>query len=191
MSDWGNINNKFGTVFDFGSDLVTSSQSPLQFSTDLWSRLIGKDQDSQLQAANDYSANINAIQQAAYMRQTMTQAQIALANKQKEKEKFMITTRLKQFDVDRADLDEMVEVSCLGKLLVAEYEANSLKAPEWVNDTLDSLKTEIAARKRDNLAKRLKDAKARQTQLRSQEEKKADLANEIAELEAALKAAKE
>ncbi len=99
---------------------------------------------------------------------------------------YMITNRLKQFDMDRADLDDMVEVSCLGKILVAEYAINDLQTPEWLNDTLDRLKTEIAARKRDNLTKALKDAKSRRTALKTAEEKKVDLDATIAELEAKL-----
>lgn len=102
----------------------------------------------------------------------------------------MIANRLRQFDIDRADLDDMVEISTLGKLLVSEYEGNELQAPEWLTDTLTKLKSEISSRQRDNTVKALKEARARLTALKTAEEKKVDLNAQIAELEAKLAASK-
>lgn len=93
---------------------------------------------------------------------------------------------LKNLQIDRIDIDEAIALFGFGKTLSTLYGEFSLPVPEWLDDRLGALKKEIVERRRDYLENRLKEAKARRSALRTAEEKRADVDNEIAELTKAL-----
>jgi seryl-tRNA synthetase len=90
--------------------------------------------------------------------------------------------QLKRFDADRADMEEMLELSAYGRTLVAEYDALSVPQPEWLAEVLDRLKKAIADKRRDAILKALKTVKARKETLKSAEEKRKDAEAEIERL---------
>jgi hypothetical protein len=94
--------------------------------------------------------------------------------------------KLKNFDVDRLDLDELVMLSAFARILVAEFEVLKAQTPEWLEIQTKVLRRAILARQADMLEKRLREAKLRRDALKTPDEKRAALDNEIAELTAAL-----
>lgn len=97
-----------------------------------------------------------------------------------------VLDRIRNFNSERSDLDEMVELLVIGEEILGGYEKNSLEAPEWLKDNVGVLRKEIAARRRDNLERALKLAEGRLETLKSAEEKRQDTAAEITRLRAAL-----
>ena len=95
----------------------------------------------------------------------------------------MIET-LRTLVIDRIDLDEAVWLSLCAETLWIHYEAHELEPPDWLQDRIDDLKSEIKARRDDNLRKAIKDAEAELTKLASREEKRTDLVQKLAELKA-------
>jgi hypothetical protein len=96
--------------------------------------------------------------------------------------------RLKNLDLERMDVDEMVAMSAFAKSLASEYSALALDQPEWLDTKSTELKREIGTRLADLRDKRIRELKARLNTLKSTEEKKSDLTAELARLEAAAKA---
>lgn len=72
------------------------------------------------------------------------------------------------------------------KTLDARYQELKLQTPEWITDKLAEVNHEITSRVRSELMKNLRAAKARRSALRTADEKRADLDEEIKELEAKL-----
>jgi uncharacterized protein (DUF3084 family) len=95
--------------------------------------------------------------------------------------------QLRHFDKDRADYDELVELSAFARGLRAEYEVLGSEAPDWVDQQIKALRREIHARQQDALEMRLAKAKARRGSLATTEEKRAQLDEEIKSLEAKAK----
>jgi len=84
-------------------------------------------------------------------------------------------------------VEELIELRANARAIFAEYEAQKLDKPDWLNNAVNDLDREIAARVRDERARRLSEAKARRSSLKTTEEKRQDLDREIAELEETLK----
>jgi hypothetical protein len=91
--------------------------------------------------------------------------------------------------LERTDVEE---ISTVEELMLARnqlgvidqsYQDMSLGTPEWVVDKLTAVGNEIDIRLRNELARRLKNAKARRSALRTADEKRKDLDAEIQELE--------
>lgn len=98
----------------------------------------------------------------------------------------MLTARLRNFEADRNDLDELVELFAWAKSLAAAYESNTIPLPEWLQDNTVSVANEIKSRVRDYQAKALKEIEAEQATLKTREEKRAELAEKAAKLREAL-----
>lgn len=92
--------------------------------------------------------------------------------------------RLKNLDIERLDVDEMIAMSAFAKQLSAEYEALALDKPDWLGVKSTELKREINARLGDLRDKRIREIKARLNTLKSAEEKRADLQKELERLSA-------
>lgn len=92
--------------------------------------------------------------------------------------------RLKNFDLDRMDVDELVFLSALARTLKQEYEAVGAETPEWVDTRARELRREIRARHADLIEKRLREAKMRLEALKPASERRKDVEAEIARLEA-------
>lgn len=93
---------------------------------------------------------------------------------------------LKNLQLDRLDLDEIVALYGLGdsiRKVNAEY---GLPQPEWLTTNLETLQKEIKSKRRDSLERALKLAKARKEQLKTIDERRKDTEAEIERLEQAL-----
>jgi hypothetical protein len=91
---------------------------------------------------------------------------------------------LKSFSsVGRADTEDLISLSAYGRQLEAEFTALSVEVPEWVTNQLKALRREIKSRNADALANKLRSAKARLETLKTPDEKRTALADEIAKLE--------
>jgi len=90
--------------------------------------------------------------------------------------------QLKSLDVDRLALDEAIGLAAYAKMVSAEYDARGVSHPEWLDDAIRTLNTDITARTRDALEMRLKEITAQRTQLMSADEKRAKLDAEEAAL---------
>jgi len=67
---------------------------------------------------------------------------------------------LKNFNVDRLSVEEMVYLAVEAQRLREGFEARAMPAPEWLMDQIRTLNVEIDRRKRDDLEKRLKELKS-------------------------------
>lgn len=100
----------------------------------------------------------------------------------------MIHRQLRNLDVLRLDLDEMVELEMHAAALAVMYERHRLDTPEWLSDAQRTLQRALRQKRDDLLALRLQEAKQRLQKLRTPEERRGALEEEIAELEAQLAA---
>jgi hypothetical protein len=92
-------------------------------------------------------------------------------------------SQLKNFVVERLDLEEMFYLSALGKLVRAEYVERALTVPEWLTDQLATLDREINARRRDELEREMKQIRAEEAGLETAQDKRERLARRKAEIE--------
>jgi len=106
------------------------------------------------------------------------------ASQDKKKEEVTMIQQLKNFDVDRMDLDELVGLASFGRIIGDEFDKLSGEIPEWLQANLKSLRREIHARQADALEALLKEKKARRDNLTPAEERRKKLDEEIAALEA-------
>lgn len=94
---------------------------------------------------------------------------------------------LKSFDVERLDMDQLIELSAYGRMMANEYQTSG-ESPEWLDINLKQIRRELRARQADQLEKTLRDKKARLEATLPAEQKRQKLEAEIAELEARLQA---
>lgn len=85
---------------------------------------------------------------------------------------------LKNFNVDRADLDTMILIERDLQALVSGYANRRMTAPAWVSDQVTTVSTEIARRSRDELELRLKRLDAEAAGLETASEKRERLKTE-------------
>ena len=88
----------------------------------------------------------------------------------------------KSFNVDAADLDELVALSAFGKQLRGEFEAQKVAVPEYVSDNLNSIAREIDSRMADRRATRVRELKAQRDSLKTAQERRDAIDRELAEL---------
>lgn len=92
----------------------------------------------------------------------------------------------KSFDAENADdLDELVAMAAFGRSLRAEFDAQNIAAPEFVDNSLRSIKREIENRVADRKAARIRELKAQRESLKTAQEKREAIDKELAALEAA------
>lgn len=92
---------------------------------------------------------------------------------------------LKNTDLLRPDLEELVCLSAMATGLRAEFEKLNCDAPEWLDTRARELKREIHGRQADAIDKRKREIKSRIDALKTPSEKRAELQQELAKLEAA------
>jgi len=91
---------------------------------------------------------------------------------------------LRNIDVNRyTSVDDLVVGLAHAKLIRAEYAANTLQAPEFVEDAVNALSKEIASRRHDYLVQRRKTLQAQREALKTTAEKRKGIEDELAELE--------
>lgn len=97
-----------------------------------------------------------------------------------------IVDSLRKFNKETTDLDEMIALEAIGKVVVAGYPTHSIAPPEWLTSTLTTLNHEITGKTKDQLEKRKRELIAQRSGLESAEEKRQRIAKEIAEIDAKL-----
>ena len=93
--------------------------------------------------------------------------------------------QFKSVNAESAEVDELVALVTFGKSFRAEFEAQKVPVPDYVNDNLNTLTREINSRMADKRAARAREIKAQLSSLQSREEKKTALEQELAALEQA------
>jgi hypothetical protein len=94
--------------------------------------------------------------------------------------------QLKTFDADRFDLDELVALSAEGKALKAEFVAQGVEVPEWLDSAVTTIATAIGLRDADSKRKKLRQVEARIAALKPASERRAEAEAEADKLRAAL-----
>lgn len=85
---------------------------------------------------------------------------------------------LRRFNVDTAELDEIVGLVHYAKGLQAEYATLGLPTPEWIDDKTRTLVRAIRLKTEEQRALRLKEIAAEEARLATPAEKRAALAAE-------------
>lgn len=92
--------------------------------------------------------------------------------------------KLRNLDVQRPDLEELVFLSATAKALRTEFEAENVDVPEWLDNTSRELKREIRTRQQDSIEKRVRDIRSRLDALKTPSEKRIELQSELDKLTA-------
>jgi hypothetical protein len=95
-------------------------------------------------------------------------------------------TDLKNYDVDKLQLEDLLHLDATAKAVLCSYSDHQVDVPEWLTATTKRLKVDIRQRNRDVLEKKLSEARARQAQLKTTEEKRKEAADEVEKLTALL-----
>lgn len=98
----------------------------------------------------------------------------------------LLIERLKALDKDKAQLDELVQMSAESKAVAAEYSAYGLAAPTVLIEGQRVLATEIRRLAEDKIRKELREIEQAEAGLESAAEKRARLAERKAELQSKL-----
>jgi DNA repair exonuclease SbcCD ATPase subunit len=95
--------------------------------------------------------------------------------------------QLKRANLDNYDLEQLIELSAIARLIRNEFEVNTTgaEAPKWLDDRTREVRRAIATKQEDILEARLNELKSRRSTLRTAEEKRSELDAEIAKVEAA------
>lgn len=89
---------------------------------------------------------------------------------------------LRNFDSEKAHPDEMVALHAFARNLAAEYTHLGLAEPEWLEEKRVEVKRELDTRLADMKAKRIREIKAKLATLKTAEEKRTELAEELKRL---------
>jgi hypothetical protein len=89
---------------------------------------------------------------------------------------------LRRFDTSLGEVDDMVALAHFAKGLRGEFEAQRLPVPEWLDEKIRQLSSAIAVKTADARALRLKEINAEEARLKTNAERKAELAEEKARL---------
>ncbi len=90
--------------------------------------------------------------------------------------------QFKNFNADRMDIDDLVEVATFGRQFRAEHEALNVPVPEYVDDNLRSIRKEIDSRLADRRAVRVRELKAQRDSLKTAQERRDAIDKELAAL---------
>lgn len=93
---------------------------------------------------------------------------------------------IKGLDLDGHDLEALVEYAAFTDLFVSQFEKNSLEVPSWLKEKRESLESTIKSKRRDAVVAALKSAEAKFDSLKSAEDKRKDLQDEITRLKSLL-----
>jgi hypothetical protein len=96
--------------------------------------------------------------------------------------------QLKNLDLQRPDVEELVCLSSMATSLHFEFEKLNLDVPEWLDTRSRELKREIRARHQDQLDKRVREIRSRLDALKTPTEKRAELERELEKLTATVSA---
>jgi hypothetical protein len=110
-------------------------------------------------------------------------AYINLSKRKIEEGRKAMLDRFKSFNTEVADLDELVAMAAFGRSFRAEYESLNVSVPEFVDDTLRTIKREIETRVADRRQARIRELKAQRDSLKTAAEKREAIEKELASLE--------
>ncbi len=95
-------------------------------------------------------------------------------------------SKLRALDTDRASLDDLVELHAIGRAATLSYQHYSLSTPQWLTDAMERLDKDLQARRKDALLARRRELQNQRDQLRTREERRANIDDELAALERTL-----
>lgn len=98
------------------------------------------------------------------------------------KQNHMDTQTLRNLDVNRYDLDQMVELSSVAGMLLEHYGNLELEVPDWLLKSRKALLDAIAEKNRGRIEARVKELEARVDALTPAETKRRQLTDELARL---------
>ena len=84
-------------------------------------------------------------------------------------------------------VEELMVIRAQLKIIDADFQELKLDTPDWVTDMMGEVNHEIDSRLKGELQRRLKAARARRNALKTADEKRKDLDDEIASLETKLR----
>lgn len=90
---------------------------------------------------------------------------------------------LKNFNPSRMSMPELVELAAAGRLIEAEFKELGVEAPEWIADNLKAVRREVKTKNADSLHAKLRELKARREALKTPDEKRSALDDQIKNLE--------
>lgn len=93
--------------------------------------------------------------------------------------------QLKRANLDTYDIEQLVELSAIARVMRTEFEATQAEVPSWLDDRTREIRRAISAKQEDVRGARLSELKSRRSALRTTEEKRQELDAEIAKLTAA------
>ena len=83
--------------------------------------------------------------------------------------------KLKNFDCEKGDVDEMIELSAFARGMQQEYVALSIDPPEWLEVKHKEVVREVNSRLADLREKRIREIDRALAALKTAEEKRTDL----------------
>jgi hypothetical protein len=86
-----------------------------------------------------------------------------------------VLEQLKNFDTNRATIDELVALRAFARGLQSEYSEQTVEEPEWIGIQVQCLDREITAKNTDRLTAQLRDTENRLESLKTTTEKKVEL----------------
>lgn len=90
---------------------------------------------------------------------------------------------LKNFSPSRMNMPELVQLSALGRSVEAEFTELGVEAPPWIADSLKAVRREIKAKNSDSLHAKLRELQSRREALKTPDEKRSALDDEITKLQ--------
>ena len=98
-----------------------------------------------------------------------------------------LVDEIRKFEVEGMGLEDLVALSAIGRSIQDEFKTLQAVEPEWLSPKLEDIRREVAVRQRDRLRAALTEKKARFEAIKPAEQKRQELAAEIAQLEEMLK----
>jgi len=91
-------------------------------------------------------------------------------------------SELKNYNVDAVTLEDLIHLDATAQATMASFTRNQVDVPEWLTNTAKRLMVDIRQRNRDVIEKKLSEARSRQAQLKTTEEKRKEATEEVEKL---------
>jgi len=93
---------------------------------------------------------------------------------------------IRTFNVEGMALEDLVTLSASARAIQGEFATLNVEEPEWLNPKVREIRREVATRQADRIEKLIREKKSRLEVLKPAEQKRQELADEIAKLESQL-----
>jgi hypothetical protein len=90
--------------------------------------------------------------------------------------------QLRRYNADNTSLENMIALEAYGRMVSSGFQSRGLAVPEWLENTLSALASDIGAKSRDELMRQLKEAEAQESALLSRDERRARATQRAADL---------